>query len=178
MPAALRPQRLTDTQRDTVEANLGLVHHVLRTHNVPADVYDDRFQDGCIGLIRAVQTFDQSKGSFGGHAVARIMQAIGRGIEHDDLNCRRAKQNGDTYEPAALIGDSLVDTVSHDGGIEALVARLDAEAALDALGLDEDEVALLTWPVRDSARWFGVNAATVVKRRARLRAACRHRVAV
>lgn len=48
-----------------VNENINLVHHVLQCKfkfNSRQDEYDDYFQEGCIGLIKAANTFDESKG--------------------------------------------------------------------------------------------------------------------
>lgn len=66
-----REQRIVD--------NIGLVHSIAnRFRNRGAD-YDDLFQAGCIGLIKAVDNFDESKGfAFSTYAVPVIMGEIKR----------------------------------------------------------------------------------------------------
>ena len=47
-----------------VEDNLGLVHHCLRNLiHIPSDQYEDCFQEGCIGLCKAAERFDESTGN-------------------------------------------------------------------------------------------------------------------
>ncbi len=59
--------------------NMGLVHSIAnRFRNRGAD-YDDLFQAGCVGLIKAVDNFDESKGfAFSTYAVPVIMGEIRR----------------------------------------------------------------------------------------------------
>ena len=45
----------------TLEDNISLVHYVLLKFNIAKDQYDYLFQEGIIGLIKAIQTFDISK---------------------------------------------------------------------------------------------------------------------
>lgn len=180
-PAAAVTVRLTDTQKQQVEANLGLVHQLLTRHAVPPHVYDDRFQDGCLGLMRAVQKFDPARGlKFSTYAHYWILHAIARSHENDDRNIRRATQNGDTYLPPVLVDPTprnrdrraatdpfavAVTDDAYDGVLDALTAA----QTIAALGLTDDERVLLAWPVKDSVRWFGVSHKTIVRRRRLLR---------
>ncbi len=73
------------SQRDEkIEKNLGLVHscaHKLRGRGVE---YDDLFQAGCVGLIKAVDGFDETRGfSFSTYAVPVILGEMKR-IFRDD----------------------------------------------------------------------------------------------
>lgn len=46
-----------------VEENLKLVHYLIRKNfKVSSDDYDDCFQEGCLGLCKAAERFDESKG--------------------------------------------------------------------------------------------------------------------
>ena len=65
--------------RDKITENIGLVHSIAnRFRNRGAD-YDDLFQAGCVGLIKAVDNFDESKGfAFSTYAVPVIMGEIKR----------------------------------------------------------------------------------------------------
>ena len=71
---------LKQSERDEmISANLGLVHscaHKLKGRGVE---YDDLFQAGCVGLIKAVDGFDDSRGfSFSTYAVPVILGEIKR----------------------------------------------------------------------------------------------------
>lgn len=69
---------IDDRDKKTTE-NIGLVHSIAnRFRNRGAD-YDDLFQAGCVGLIKAVDNFDESKGfAFSTYAVPVIMGEIKR----------------------------------------------------------------------------------------------------
>lgn len=71
---------MVTTQREQkIVDNMGLVHSIAnRFRNRGAD-YDDLFQAGCVGLIKAVDNFDESKGfAFSTYAVPVIMGEIRR----------------------------------------------------------------------------------------------------
>lgn len=71
---------LTDEQRAMVEANTGLIGWVLNRRRTPDLEWEDSFQDGLFGLIRAVQLFDPARGfKFSTYAEAWIRQAVQRG---------------------------------------------------------------------------------------------------
>ncbi len=70
---------ISDERSQKITENLGLVHSVAkRFRNRGAD-YEDLFQAGCIGLIKAVDNFDESYGTmFSTYAVPVIMGEIKR----------------------------------------------------------------------------------------------------
>ena len=62
-----------------IEENMGLVHSVAKRFKGRGADYDDLFQSGCIGLIKAVDNFDESMGyQFSTYAVPVIMGEIKR----------------------------------------------------------------------------------------------------
>ena len=64
-----REQRITD--------NLSLVHMVVNRFRARDADYDDLFQAGCVGLIKAADRFDESRGyQFSTYAVPLIMGEI------------------------------------------------------------------------------------------------------
>jgi RNA polymerase sporulation-specific sigma factor len=62
-----------------IKANIGLVHSIANRFRGRGADYDDLFQSGCVGLIKAVDNFDESKGfAFSTYAVPVIMGEIRR----------------------------------------------------------------------------------------------------
>lgn len=62
-----------------IEDNIGLVHSIAKRFTGRGVDYEDLFQSGCIGLIKAVDNFDESKGfKFSTYAVPVIMGEIKR----------------------------------------------------------------------------------------------------
>lgn len=68
-----------DDRTRLIENNIGLVHSVANRFRSRGVEYDDLFQAGCVGLIKAVDNFDKSKGfAFSSYAVPVIMGEIKR----------------------------------------------------------------------------------------------------
>ena len=80
--------RLTGEARAAADCLLlhkpGLVHKVAGRYAPPGMTYDDLFQHGVVGLIRAVELFDPSLGyKFSTYAMNWIRQAVTRGIANE-----------------------------------------------------------------------------------------------
>lgn len=68
-----------DSRDQMIEDNIGLVHSIAKRFVGRGVDYEDLFQTGCIGLIKAVDHFDESKGfRFSTYAVPVIMGEIKR----------------------------------------------------------------------------------------------------
>ena len=68
---------LTEAQRRLVEANVDLIHHHAASFAIRSIPYEDRWQDGALGLIEAARSWDASKGvSFRSYAWARVRGAM------------------------------------------------------------------------------------------------------
>lgn len=64
---------------EMIEQNIGLVHSIANRFRGRGTDYEDLFQTGCVGLIKAVDNFDESKGfAFSTYAVPVIMGEIKR----------------------------------------------------------------------------------------------------
>lgn len=70
---------VTDNREEMITNNLGLVHSIANRFRSRGADYDDLFQAGCVGLIKAVDRFDADKGyQFSTYAVPVIMGEIKR----------------------------------------------------------------------------------------------------
>ncbi|HBN38507.1 MAG TPA: flagellar biosynthesis protein FliA [Ruminococcaceae bacterium] len=70
---------VTDTREEMISQNIGLVHSIANRFRGRGADYDDLFQSGCVGLIKAVDNFDASKGfAFSTYAVPVIIGEIKR----------------------------------------------------------------------------------------------------
>lgn len=70
---------VTKSREEMITDNIGLVHSIANRFRGRGTDYDDLFQSGCIGLIKAVDNFDESKGfAFSTYAVPVIMGEIRR----------------------------------------------------------------------------------------------------
>ena len=62
-----------------IESNLGLVHSICKRFTGRGIEYDDLYQAGCIGLIKATDAFDENRGiMFSTYAVPVIMGEVRR----------------------------------------------------------------------------------------------------
>jgi len=69
-----------------VAANIGLVGHVVRQYWSANDSVEDLMQEGAIGLLRAIERLDYSRGyKFSTYAVWWIRQAVNRAVSQDAL---------------------------------------------------------------------------------------------
>lgn len=70
---------VTDARDEMISANIGLVHSIAKKFIGRGTDYEDLFQSGCVGLIKAVDNFDESRGfAFSTYAVPVIMGEIKR----------------------------------------------------------------------------------------------------
>lgn len=68
-----------DKREKMISDNIGLVHSIANRFRSRGAEYDDLFQAGCLGLVKAVDNFDESKGfQFSTYAVPVIMGEIKR----------------------------------------------------------------------------------------------------
>lgn len=68
-----------DKREEFIKENLGLVHSIANRFRNRGAEYDDLFQAGCLGLIKATDNFDETKGfQFSTYAVPVIMGEIKR----------------------------------------------------------------------------------------------------
>lgn len=71
-------------REEKIENNIGLVHSVAKKFYGRGIDYDDLVQIGCIGLIKAVDNFDESRGfSFSTYAVPLIIGEIRQHFRDD-----------------------------------------------------------------------------------------------
>lgn len=67
------------SREEFIENNLGLVHSICKRFTGRGIEYDDLYQAGCIGLIKATDAFDETRGfSFSTYAVPVIMGEVRR----------------------------------------------------------------------------------------------------
>lgn len=70
---------ITDKRDEMIVNNLGLVHSIANRFRGRGADYEDLYQAGCVGLIKAVDNFDKTKGfAFSTYAVPVIMGEIKR----------------------------------------------------------------------------------------------------
>lgn len=115
-----------------IEENIGLVHSIAKRFTGRGVDYEDLFQTGCIGLIKAVDNFDESKGfRFSTYAVPVIMGEI-----------RRIFRDGGAIKVSrALKEKSVKAQVLRERFAKKELREPTASELSDMLGCDVDETA-------------------------------------
>lgn len=115
-----------------VEENLGLVHSIARRFQGKGVEYEDLFQNGCIGLIKAVKGFDPSRGTqLSTYAVPVIMGEIRR-LFRDDGTVKVSRRLKDQYNKIIKIQESLTKKLKREPKLSEIA---------QATGLDISEIA-------------------------------------
>lgn len=133
------------TARDTiVSENMGLVWSVVRRFLGRGYEADDLFQIGCIGLIKAIDKFDNSyEVQFSTYAVPMIMGEIKRFLRDDGMIkvSRTIKENGWKIKQMSdklgheLGRDATINEIANalELSVEEVVIALDANVEVESL---------------------------------------------
>ncbi len=145
-------------RNDIVEKNLGLVHACAKRFRGRGVEYDDLFQAGCVGLIKAADNFDESRGfSFSTYAVPVILGEIKR-IFRDGGSVKIGRALKDKSRNLIIKRDEIsvslgreptVGELSRELGMEITETAMLLNAALPAVSLTcgEDSECQLDIPV-------------------------------
>lgn len=128
---------MSSTRERAAGDNLGLVHSIANRFKGRGIEYDDLFSAGCLGLVKAIDRFDESRGlCFSTYAVPLIMGEIkglfrkggtvkvSRSLKEIALKAARCRQdyiNRTGVEPTVTEIAGMIDT-SEEQTIEALCA--------------------------------------------------------
>lgn len=142
---------MTESQKlrnELVENNIGLVHACANRFKGRGAEYDDLFQAGCVGLIKAADNFDESRGfMFSTYAVPVILGEIkrifrdggsikiGRAIKEKSRIAIKKKE-----EIAVNLGrEPTVSELAQSLGIEVTEASMLLNASMPAFSLTSGE---------------------------------------
>lgn len=129
------PMTETKAERNKlVENNLGLVHSCANRFRGRGAEYDDLFQAGCVGLIKAADNFDESRGfSFSTYAVPVILGEI-----------KRIFRDGGTVKVGRAIKEKSRLVLKRKEEISVALGREPTVSELaDSLKIDVTETAML-----------------------------------
>jgi RNA polymerase sporulation-specific sigma factor len=122
----LRAEKVT--RDELVENNLALVHACANRFRGKGIEYDDLFSAGCLGLVKASDGFDESRGfAFSTYAVPVILGEI-----------RRLFRDGGTVKVSRSLKEKALkiqrirDGLKNELGVEPAVNEIAAAAGLDA----------------------------------------------
>lgn len=116
-----------NSRDEMIENNFGLVHACAKRFKGRGVEYEDLFQAGCVGLIKAADNFDSSRGfSFSTYAVPVILGEIKR-IFRDGGSVKIGRTIKEKSRNAARIRDELMLTLGREPDINELSEKLGVE---------------------------------------------------
>ena len=119
-----------------VENNLGLVHSCANRFRGRGAEYDDLFQAGCVGLIKAADNFDESRGfSFSTYAVPVILGEIRR-IFRDGGTLKVGRAMKEKSRAALKCREEIAVKLGRDPTVSELAERLGTDSAETAMLLN------------------------------------------
>lgn len=119
-------------RNELVEKNIGLVHACANKFRGKGAEYDDLFQAGCVGLIKAAENFDPERGfSFSTYAVPVILGEIKR-IFRDGGSVKVGRALKEKARAAMREKDALTAELGCEPTVGQLAERLGSDVAQTA----------------------------------------------
>ena len=131
-------------REEFIEKNLPLVHSICKRFVGRGIEYDDLYQAGCIGLIKATDGFDSEKGfSFSTYAVPVIMGEVRR-LFRDGGAIKVSRSVKELYLKIVRETEVLEQTLNREPTVSELAQRLSvsAESITEALSASQAPISL------------------------------------
>lgn len=127
---------IIEKRNELVEKNLGLVHSCANKFRGRGAEYDDLFQAGCMGLIKAADNFDPERGfSFSTYAVPVILGEIKR-IFRDGGSVKIGRALKEKSRMASKVKDELAIKLGREPTVTELSEKLGTDPCETALFLN------------------------------------------
>jgi len=118
------------SREEFIEKNIGLVHSCAHRFKGRGIEYDDLFQAGCIGLVKAYDSFDRTRGvMFSTYAVPVILGEVKK-LFRDGGTVKVSRRLKELSIKASRLSDEIIKRTGEEPNISTLATMLECSEEL------------------------------------------------